>query len=122
MARIGGIDWGEVSDIRGDFNLGFNATGVVESSIHFTGDEIIIRESMPAAHVQTIMDSVDALAHRIRTRRPGGDLVGQIPITIWYAWRNEWKRGPKQHGVLWRAFFRSKFMDRDFSKFRAGKL
>jgi len=122
MSRIAGLENIDFRNLRGDYSLGLNATGVIESSVHFTGDEIIIRESMPAQYVQDVMDSVKALQHRVKTRRPGGDLVGQIPMTLYYAWRREWEKGPKQHGVLWRAFFTGKFMDRDFSKFRAGNI
>lgn len=122
MSRIAGIDWGTIRGLHGSFDLGWREDGMTRSSIHFTGDEIVTQEEMPACHVQTIMDDVEKLRHRTKLRRPGGDLVGQIPVTLWYMWRREWERGPKLAGVLWRAFFTSKFMDRDFSKFRAGNL
>ena len=122
MSRIAGIDWDTIRNIRGSFDLGWSETGLTRNSIHFTGDEIITQEEMPGCHVQTIMDDVAELRGRMKTRRPGGDLVGKIPVTLWYMWRREWERGPKLHGVLWRAFFTSKFMDSDHSKFRAGNL
>lgn len=117
-----GIDWGDLAKWQGTIDLGMNATGVVHSRLHKTEDEIIIHEEMPAEVVGSIMAHVDKLRDRIRQRRPGGDLVGHIPIVMWYAWRREWQRGPKLHGVTWRAFFAGKFMDRDHSKFRAGNI
>ena len=119
---VAGLTRDEIVNLRGDFDLGFNATGVVQSSIHFTGDEIVVRESMPGVFVDEIMDSVARLRDAASKRRPGGVLKGQIPVTLWYAWRREWERGPKLHGVLWRAFFSGKFMDSDHSKFRAGNI
>lgn len=112
----------DLRKLHGSFDLGFNATGVVHSSVHFQDGEVIVQESMPGVYVDQIIDSVAALRDAATKRRPGGVLKGQIPITLWYAWRREWERGPKLHGVLWRAFFTGKFMDRDHSKFRAGSI
>lgn len=119
---IAGLDAAAVKQLHGSYDLGWNATGVVQSSVHFTGDEVVVLESMPGVFVDQIIDSVAALRDAASKRRPGGMLKGQIPITLWYAWRRQWEAGPKLHGVLWRAFFTGKFMDRDHSKFRAGNL
>lgn len=116
--RVGGIDWGDLEGFVGDIDLGFNNTGVIKSSIHFTGDEIIVKEEMPAPFVQEIMDSVARLSAEAKSRRPGGHLVGQLPLPIYYAWQKEWARTGKAHGVLWRAFMMQKLMDGDYSKFR----
>ena len=119
---IGGLPVDDIRHLQGSFDLGWNGTGVVQSSIHFEDGDVIVQESMPGVFVDQIIDSVAALREANTRRRPGGILKGRIPITTWYAWRREWERGPKQHGVLWRAFFTGKFMDHDHSKFRAGNL
>ncbi|MFA5996171.1 MAG: hypothetical protein WC790_00390 [Candidatus Paceibacterota bacterium] len=116
--RVAGVDWSDLKSLHGDYDLGFNATGVIETSLHVRDDEIIVRESMPGHHVQTIMDEVAAFADTIKKRRPGGHIAGKIPFTLWRVWRKQWEDGPKQHGMLWRAFFSSKFYDADYSKFR----
>jgi hypothetical protein len=116
--RVGGINWDDLKDFVGDIDLGFNNTGVIRSSVHFTGDEIIVKEEMPAPFVQDIMDSVAALSAQVKRRRPGGHLIGQLPLPLYYGWRKEWERTGKQHGVLFRAFLMSKLMDSDYSKFR----
>lgn len=117
-----GIDWGDLEGFHGTIDFGYSPLNTVTSRLHKTDDEIIIQEEQPAEVVDAIIASVNRLRDRVRGRRPGGDLVGQIPKVLWYAWRREWQRGPKQHGVTWRAFFAGKFMDRDHSKFRAGNI
>lgn len=119
--RVGGIDWEEMRNFVGDIDLGYNGTGVIRSSLHFTGDEIIVKEEMPAQFVQDIMDSVAELSARAKDRKPGGHLLGQIPLPLYYTWRKEWTRTSKQSGVMFRAFLMSKLMDSDYSKFRVRK-
>ena len=117
MRRLAGLTWDDVRDVRGDFDLGTNATGVINSSIHFTGDEIITVDSMPAAYVQDIMDSVARFQAEAKRRRPGGHIKAQLPLPIWKGWRRQWEQGPRKWGVIWRAFLTSKIEDRDYSKF-----
>lgn len=108
----------KLKDLRGDFDLGFNATGVIQSSVHFTGEEIIIRESMPAQYVQQCFDEVARLSENAKKRRPGGKIRGRIPFPIYGAWRREWEKTGKLHGLLWSAFLNTKLMDRDYSRLR----
>ncbi len=110
--------WDELKHFRGCLHLGKNATGVIDTNLHFTGDEIIVEETMPGEFVQEIIDAVAALSLQAKRRRPGGHLIGQLPLPIWRGWRKQWEAGPKQNGVLWRAFMTSKLMDRDWGKFR----
>ena len=108
----------DLRKIHGDFDLGVNATGVISTSIHFTGDEIITREVMPAEYVQRCFDEVHALGEQMRGRRQGGKIKGRIPLPIYVMWRREWEKTGKQYGLLWRAFLSSKLMDGDWKKFR----
>ena len=117
-----GIDWGDLASFHGTLDLGANATGVIGTRLHKSSDELILEEYMPGELVDEVIASVTRLRDRIKMRRPGGDLVGHIPLVLWYAWRKEWMAGPRLHGITWRAFFRGKFMDRDHSKFRAGDI
>jgi hypothetical protein len=118
MSSVAGLHYDDVKDIRGTVSLGMNSTGVIESRVHFTGDEIITEEVMPAPFVEAIMAEVAALSDQVKKRRPGGELVGQLPLPIYWGWHRQWEKGPKLHGVLWRAFLTSKLMDRDYSRFR----
>ncbi len=122
MQHVVGVDWDDLRHFQGTIELGANATGVIGTRIHKTDDELILEEYMPAEYVDEVIASVEKLRDRVKQRRPGGDLVGQIPLPLWYAWRKQWEAGPKQHGLLWRAFFRSKFMDSENAKFRAGNI
>lgn len=112
-----GFTWDDLPDLRGSHDLGLNATGVIHSKFHVLDDEIIIEDTMPACYVQDIMDSVAALRTQVGKRRPGGELVGQIPLPIYHMWRKAWEAGPKQQGVIWRAFLTGKLTDGDHSKF-----
>lgn len=114
------LDLLDPKKLHGTYDLGFNSTGVVHTKLIIDGDSMTTVDEMPAPYVQACMDSVARLADSVKKRRPGGHLSGQIPFPIWQKWRKEWELGPKLHGVLWRAFFNSKFMDRDYSKFRVG--
>ncbi len=122
MQHVIGVDWDDLRHFQGTIELGANATGVIGTRIHRTDDELILEEYMPGEYVDEVIASVNKLRDRVRKRRPGGDLVGQIPLPLWYAWRKQWEAGPKLHGVLWRAFFRGKFMDGENAKFRAGNI
>jgi hypothetical protein len=115
MPRLLGVD---VRDLRGSHDLGWNATGVIRSSIHIDADEIVIRDEMPGAIVDEIMSEVADFAHAVKRRGDGMELAGKLPLPIYAGWRKQWEAGPKQHGVLWRAFLMSKLMDRDYSRFR----
>lgn len=117
-----GLTWDDVKDVHGTFDLGYNATGVIKSRIHFTGDEIITEDVMSGEAVDLVIGHVEHMRNRQKAKRPGGDYVGSIPYPLWAAWRKEWQAGPRQHGVKWRKFFTMKFMDRDHEKFRAGNL
>lgn len=111
-------DLGNPRKLRLDINAGFNATGVIHDRLIIRDGEAVRVSTMPAPYVDQCIDEVKRLSDATKRRRPGGVIHGRIPMVLWQAWRDEWKRGPKQHGVLWRAFFNSKFMDRDYSKFR----
>jgi len=114
------LDLFDPDKLRGSYDLGFNGTGVIRDRLIIDGDSMTRVSEMPGVYVQQCMDEVARLSHRIQTRRPGGELTGRLPMPIYEAWRREWNNGPKQHGVLWRAFFNQKFYDRDYSKFRVG--
>ena len=119
---LGGLTPNDYQHLQGrTFNLGWNATGVIQSSIHFDADEIIIRDEMPGVVVEEVMRSVARLQETCRRRRPGGFVKAQIPLPLHMAWRREWERGPRLHGVLWKAFLTSKIEDRDYSKFLVRK-
>jgi hypothetical protein len=118
MARVGGLTGADLKHLHGHYDLGWNATGVIRSHLHVDADEIIIREEMPGAVVDEIMAEVAAFADRAKRRKGGMELVGKIPLPIYVAWRKQWERGPRLHGVLWRAFLESKLLDRDYSRFR----
>ncbi len=122
MSYTLGVDWGDLKHFTGTIDLGYNNTGVVQTKLHFTGDEIISEDVMSGEMVDHVIDHVDQMRDRQRQGRPGGDWVGSIPLPLWTAWRKEWQRGPKLHGVRWRAFFTTKFMHSDYSKFRAGNI
>ncbi len=107
-----------VRDFRGAIDLGLSHGGVIENRLFFTGDEIIAIQSMPAQYVQQCMDEVARLSENAKRRRPGGYIRGRIPEPIYWAWRCEWQKGPRLHGVIWRAFLDGKLKDRDYSKFR----
>jgi hypothetical protein len=109
------IDW---KRLRGSYDLGFNATGVIRNAIHFTGDEVITTETMPAEYVEDCMREVAALGEAMRGRRPGGKVRGRIPLPLYRMWRKQWENGPKLYGLLWRAFLNSKLMDSDYKRFR----
>lgn len=117
----GSLDLLDRKHLHGTFDLGRNATGVIDSRIHFTDDEVIIEDSMPAQYVQQCMDEVARLADNINTRKPGGFVSGRIPLPLYHSWRNAWEAGPKLHGVLWRAFLMTKLQDRDYRKLWTGK-
>ena len=119
---IRGLVWDDVQRMRGDYDLGVNSTGVINSSLHIGTDEIVVKETMPAHHVEDIMASVHAFRDKVKQRRPGGHLVGQIPLPIYYEWQKQWQSGPQLHGVLWRTFLTGKLMDGDFEKFRITKV
>lgn len=118
MARPGLDADIDLRKLRGSFDLGWNGTGVIRSKVHFTGDEIIIHEEMPGAYVQQCMDEVHALSDAMKRRRPGGKIRGRVPLPIYFMWRRAWEKGPKLHGVLWKAYLNSQLMDRDYSRFR----
>lgn len=107
--------------LHGTFDLGRNATGVIDSRIHFFDDEVIIEDTMPGEYVQQCMDEVKRLSDDINTRKPGGFVSGRIPLPLYHMWRKAWEAGPKQHGMLWRAFLMSRLMDRDYRKLWTGK-
>lgn len=120
-ATVAGLTSADLNLLHGHHALGWNANGVTYSSLEISSEEIILREEMPAAYVEDIMKSVEAMRDANRRRRPGGMLKAQVPITLHAAWRKEWERGPKQWGVLWRAFLNGKLHHRDYSRFLAAK-
>lgn len=107
---------------RGTMDFGWNATGVIRSKLHFTGDEIISEDTMPQAGLDAIMDDVAALSTRVKNRKEGGVVGGKIPLTLFYSWRQEWENTKKQQGMLWTAFLISKLMDGDFKRLRTMNL
>lgn len=117
VPRTAGVSWNDLHAFRGTLDLGFNGSGVIRNEMHFTGDEIVTTEVMPGHFVQDIMDEVAALRSQVRTRPPGGAIVGKVPLPLWRMWRKAWEAGPKQHGVLWRAHLSRMLDDRDYSKF-----
>jgi hypothetical protein len=118
----GSLDLLDRKHLHGTFELGRNATGVIDSSIHFLDDgEVIIQDTMPGEYVQQCMDEVARLSDNINTRRPGGFVSGRIPLPLYHMWRKAWEAGPKQHGVLWRAFLMTRLTDRDYRKLWTGK-
>jgi hypothetical protein len=112
------LDW---KNFHGSYHLGRNATGVIDSSIHFTGDEVIIEDTMPAEYVQECFDEVARLSDNINDRKPGGFVAGRLPLPIYHMWRKAWEAGPKQQGLLWGAFLMTKLQDRDYRKLWTGK-
>lgn len=115
------LDWDALRKFEGDIDLGFNATGIVRSTVHFVDGEMIVQETMPARYVQEIFDDVARLAAAARNRKAGGYIKGCIPYPIYWGWRREWEKGPRQWGMVWRAFLTSKIEDRDWSKFLVRK-
>jgi hypothetical protein len=121
MARVAGLTTDDLPTLHGDYDLGWNATGVIRSHLHISAEEIIIREEMPGAIVEEVMAEVARFADQAKNRKAGMVCQGKIPLPIWAGWRKEWERGPKLHGVLWKAFLMGKLLDRDYSKFRVKK-
>lgn len=117
MGMVGGLTGADLKHFHGHYDLGWNATGVIRSHIHFDADEIIIRDEMPGEHVETIMAEVAAFSDQVKRRKDGMALVGKIPLPIYMAWRKLWEKGPKLQGVLWHAFLMGQLMDRDYSRF-----
>jgi len=117
----GSLDLLDRKHLHGTFELGRNATGVIDSRIHFLDDEVIVEDSMPAQYVQQCMDEVSRLSDSVKDRKPGGFVSGRIPLPLYYTWRKAWEAGPKQHGVLWRAFLMTRLTDRDYRKLWTGK-
>lgn len=119
MQRVAGLTPADFRHLHGTYDLGWNATGVIRSRMHVTAEEIVIEEEMPGAVVDEIMAEVARFADAVKSRKDGGlELLGKLPLPIWALWRKQWNAGPKQHGVLWRAFLTGKLMDGDFSRFR----
>ena len=116
-----GVDLDELRNFVGEVDLGFNATGCINSKVHFTGDEIIIEDTMPAHYVQDILDSVEAFGNQVRNRKSGGEIVGQIPLPIYHMWQKEWANTKKQDGMLFGAFLMQKLCDRDYSKLKVNR-
>jgi len=108
--------------MHGTLDFGTNHTGIIQSRLHFTGDEIISEERGPALLTQQCFQDVERLRDQIGKRRPGGHVAGRIPLPLYYAWQREWEHTGKQHGVLWRAFLTGKIMDRDHSKFKVQNI
>lgn len=107
----------ELDSMRGDHFLGWNENGVTYSTVHISADEIILREEMPGHLVDEIMASVAAFQTQARKRRPGGELIGQVPTPLYFAWKRQWDKGPRQNGILWRTFLSQKLHDTDYSRF-----
>lgn len=118
MKRVAGLTPDDLKRMQGTHDLGWNATGVIRSRLHVTAEEIVIEEEMPGVVVDEIMAEVARFADAARHRKDGLELVGKLPLPIWYLWRKQWMKGPKQHGMLWRAYLMSKLLDSDFSRFR----
>ena len=116
--KIGGLGGVRFKDLHGDHDLGWNANGVTFSSMHIDAESVILREEMPGVIVEEVMASVARLSDSMKGRKRGGVVQGQIPTPIYFAWHKEWEKGPKQWGVLWRAFLNTKLLDRDYSRFR----
>lgn len=117
MGNVKGLEWSDLQHMPATMDMGWNATGVIRTSLHIEGNEIITRESMPGHFVQDIMDSVHELS-RQSVKKHGGRLAGQIPLPIWKQWRSEWEAGPKRWGVPWRKHFQTAFLNSDYNKFR----
>lgn len=106
------------------------ADGTVCRGYEEDGKLIIVNE-MPKANVMAMMaDHAEreqlATEHRKRFGSNGG-LIGQIPSTTRLRWRREWEQGGyKAAGIPWNgpphSFLARKMRDRDYSKFRLGKL
>lgn len=118
MSRVAGLTPADLKSLHGHYDLGWNATGVIRSHLYVDADEIIIRDEMPGAVVDVIMQEVADFAHSVKTRKDGMVLQGKIPLPLYGAWRKQWMQGPRLQGVVWRAFLMSKLMDRDYSRFR----
>lgn len=116
------LDLLDVKNLHGTHDLGFNATGVIRDKLIVDGDYITKVSEMPAVYVQQCMDEVKRLSDAAKTRRPGGYVKGRIPAPLYELWRRQWMNGPKQHGVLWRAFLATKIDDRDYRKFRVDRV
>lgn len=108
--------------MRGTLDFGANATGVIHSRLHFTGDEIISEDVMPAWAVTECLEDVKRLSERVKSRKKGGEVAGRIPLPLYATWRKQWENTGKKDGLLWRAFLTSKLMDGDFSRFRTMNL
>ncbi len=118
MRRVAGLTPDDLKHMQGTHDLGWNATGVIRSRLHVTAEEIVIEEEMPGVVVDEIMAEVARFSDAAKRRKGGMELLGKLPLPIWALWQKQWKAGPKQHGVLWRAFLMSKLLDSDFSRFR----
>lgn len=121
-ARAEFLDEFDPRQMHGTLDFGANATGVIQSRLHFTGDEIIAEDVMSGAGVQTILDSVAELRANMRKRPKGGVVGGKIPLPLYATWRRVWEATAKKDGMLWRAFLTSKLMDADNSRLRTMNL
>lgn len=117
MQGARGVSIDMIPQLVGDYDLGWNATGVIRSYLHISEEEIIIREEMPGVIVDEVFASVARLQDSMKRRRPGGYVKAQIPLPLHSAWRRMWANGPRLHGVTWKAYLTMMIEDRDYRKF-----
>lgn len=109
----------DVLSRNASYNLGMNATGVIQSELHVEDGEFIVRDVMPGHYVQRCMDEAKRLGET--PKQQGGHIAGRVPMPLYMTWRKAWKEGPRNYGLLWEAYLMNKLADSDYKKFATGR-
>lgn len=98
-------------------SLGYS--GVVETRVHFEGDEFITEDIQHGPVIQAILDQNQADRSMGPNRRALGRHAGRIPLTLLDSWRKEWERKHSDKWE-WKTFLVMRMNDRDYSYLRTG--
>lgn len=105
------------------------SNGVTRSEAFEEDGRIILRESMSGeaidALVQANKDDAAFFRGKLRQSGAGGDMgvIGaRMPITLHTRWRQEWRAGPRQHGVPWHLFLKRRLNSAEYKHLRFMKL
>ena len=77
-----------------------HAGGTIQSAMHFEDDDIIFTDVMPASEVQKIIDwnaAEKAMEQKPTGPNGHGAVAARLPLPMWQAWQNEWKRQYKPY-------------------------
>lgn len=99
-------------------DLGENANGT-RARLHIDDTFMVVQD---VQDVQPILDEVQRKRSLGQAKTlHGGYYLGEVPVTVYYEWRKEWRTKYRQQWD-WKTYFRMKWNNRDYSKFKVNDM